>query len=221
MLDIIYTIFTYSYGFYRLKGFFGWIIGTTILGMLFNIYGLTNKQFPRFFLAFASISFILLIVILIVNIILMSTTGWGKNPESRDKTHKRIKKIFCYICIFGSAAGNLICFILFICQIACKFKKSPADIFLFFLWDCWVAILCFYMIITKLISFEMQSMKEISKELERRAKRTVNSESKKLKDKKEDNVLKINQKTNSDVQVFNKNSNNNEDNGNIYPSLDN
>ena len=198
MLDIIFTIYAFCYDFYRLKGFFMWVNGTSLLGIIVSIYGVAHT-FPKYFYAFTIISLILLVVTLAANVFQMYLTRWGKDPQSSSLKERNIKRIISYACILASLVGFLLNFILFICYAATKFKKSFFDVLLFWILDTWVALACFYSIIAKLIKYEMQSMEEIRKEKERRDKDNL-SDLDKSNEKKDENA---------EVLVFNNNINTN------------
>lgn len=200
MLDIIYTIYAFCYDFYRLKGFFMWVNGTSLFGLIVNIYGLAHT-FPKYFYAFTYISLILFILTLAANIFQMYLTGWGKDPQSSSLKERKNKKIISLACLFASLLGFLLNFILFICYCATKFKKSFFDILLFWILDAWVALCCYYSIIAKLIKYEMQSMEEIRKEKERRDKDGLGDLDQSGENKKEENA---------EVLVFNNNVNSKE-----------
>lgn len=227
MIDVAFIILSYSYDSYRLRGFFIWVIGASILGILLNLYGLLNSDFPKFFYAFTVLSMVLLLLTLSLNFLLMYLTNSGKDVISNSAKEKNFKKLLTLICLFSSFGGILINFILFIVYMPCKFKKSSSDMLLFFLLDTWVALGCYYYIIGKLINYEMQSIVQVIKENERiENDKDVDSEIEHYFNKDEKNVNVIvsndnnNNKTNDNLKDNNNNANKNKVNNiNIFPSV--
>lgn len=227
MIDVAFYIFAYSYDIYRLRGFFLWVIGASILGILLNVYALCITSYPKFFYTFTVLSMVLLILTLTLNFILMYYTNSGKNPASNNDRERKLKKIFSLICLFSSFGGIILTFLLFVFYIRCDFKKRSADIFLFFLLDTWVALTCYYFIIARLIKYEMESIVQVIKENQRLEKDKYDIDS-----EIEENIKKNEKNKNSEVFVLNnnyfdnnENMNSNEDNKNkgnninIYPLI--
>ena len=225
MIDVAFVIFSYSYESYRLRGFFLWITGASIFGILLNLYAIFNTSYPKFFFAFTILSMILIILTWVINFLLLYLTNAGKNPISNSEKEKKLKRILSLICLFSSFGGILLNLFLFIFYLTFKFEKSEEDIFLFFLLDTWVALACYYFIIGKFLNYEMESIKQIIKENERleKEKDDVDSEIEeyfKQKDNKNVEVFVSNQNSNDNM-----NTNNNahkkkiKNNVNIFPSI--
>ena len=227
MIDVAFYIFAYSYDTYRLRGFFLWIIGASFLGIIFNIYALCITSYPKFFYTFTVLSMALLILTLVCNFKLMCYTKSGRKPVSDSGRERKLKRIFSLICIFASFGGIFLTFLLFVFYIKCDFKKRFADILLFFLLDTWVALACYYIIIARLIRFEMESIVQVIKENQKieQEKETneIDSEIEEPNKNKEKNksseVFVLNNNYFESNENMNTNNNKKGNNINIFPSI--